>query len=402
MARVKLTPTFIKKQLICPSGIRRIEFCDDFPGFYVEVRATSPGQGTYYLRYKNKRGKTCHKKLGRTTELPLTKARNMAKTLKLKILLGADPRAEANRKKQVPTFEKFIHEQYLPYVKVRKRSWDKDVSLLNNRLLPVLGKYPLDEINRTQIISLHRVLRESGLAAATCDRHLVLIKYVFNLAVEWETIECSPAARVKLFKEDNKKERYLNETELARLVHVLQTDNNRAVCLVVLFLLSTGSRRNEALQSKWSDIDMGKRVWRIPAQNSKSKRIRSVPLNDTALSVLKELRKAGDQEYLFISPRTGMRLKSITGVWFRLRIKANLLDFRLHDCRHQYASMLVNSGRSLYEVQQILGHQDPKVTMRYSHLSTKTLQSASDSAASIIGTLTFESVKKNTLYKPSA
>ena len=53
----------------------------------------------------------------------------------------------------------------------------------------------------------------------------------------------------------------------------------------------------------------------------------------------------------------------------------------IHDLRHQYASFLVNDGRTLYEVQQILGHSTPKVTQRYSHLSTATLQGAASSAA---------------------
>jgi site-specific recombinase XerD len=57
---------------------------------------------------------------------------------------------------------------------------------------------------------------------------------------------------------------------------------------------------------------------------------------------------------------------------------------RIHDLRHQHASSLVNSGRTLYEVQQILGHSGPSVTIRYSHLSTKTLQDAADSASDII------------------
>jgi site-specific recombinase XerD len=52
--------------------------------------------------------------------------------------------------------------------------------------------------------------------------------------------------------------------------------------------------------------------------------------------------------------------------------------------RHQYASFLVNSGRTLYEVQQILGHSSPLVTQRYAHLSTKAMQEAADTAGDII------------------
>ena len=71
-------------------------------------------------------------------------------------------------------------------------------------------------------------------------------------------------------------------------------------------------------------------------------------------------------------------------VWTRLRAKAGLPHLRIHDLRHQFASFLVNSGRSLYETQQILGHSDPKVTMRYSHLSSKALQEAANCASIMI------------------
>jgi site-specific recombinase XerD len=81
---------------------------------------------------------------------------------------------------------------------------------------------------------------------------------------------------------------------------------------------------------------------------------------------------------------TGERLKYVHRVWERLRIKAELPHLRLHDLRHQHASFLVNQGHSLYVVQQILGHNDPSVTQRYAHLSTKSLQGASDSASKMI------------------
>ena len=60
---------------------------------------------------------------------------------------------------------------------------------------------------------------------------------------------------------------------------------------------------------------------------------------------------------------------------------AGLPHLRLHDLRHQFASFLVNDGRTLYEVQAILGHSSSKVTERYAHLSTKTLQDAANSAS---------------------
>ena len=135
--------------------------------------------------------------------------------------------------------------------------------------------------------------------------------------------------------------------------------------------------------TKWKHIDRENRVWRIPASNSKSKKVRSVPLNDSAIEVLDRLGTEGKFEWLFRSV-TGERLKHVHRVWDRLRVKAGLPHLRLHDLRHEHTSLLVNQGHSLYVVQQILGHKDPSVTQRYAHLSTRSLQDASDSASKAI------------------
>jgi integrase len=159
---------------------------------------------------------------------------------------------------------------------------------------------------------------------------------------------------------------------------------HRNVRLICLFLLSTGARLNEALRARWVDVDRGTRVWRIPARTSKSKRVRSVPLNDSALDVLAQLDTEGNHEYLFVNRRRGKPYSNIHKVWRDLRSRAGLPHLRIHDLRHQYASFLVNSGRTLYEEQQILGHSDPSVTQRYAHLSKKSLQDVADSADDII------------------
>lgn len=85
------------------------------------------------------------------------------------------------------------------------------------------------------------------------------------------------------------------------------------------------------------------------------------------------------------NPAAGFKLfNEDNKVWERIRAEAGLPHVRIHDLRHSYASFLVNSGRTLFEVQQILGHSQPQVTQRYSHLSTKTLQDAANTASVII------------------
>jgi integrase len=386
MPIIKLTQEFVTQQLSCPEGKSRIEYCDkELPGLYIEVRPKSQGQGTYYLRYKDHNQKTCHQKVGRTLELNLVDARKKAKTLKAEISLGADPRGDEKARLAVLTFASFFEEHYLPYVKPRKRSWKRDDELYTLRIKDVFGYKRLNQITRQQIQSFHTNLLAQGLAPATCDHHIKLMKHAFNLAIDWGLLtEKNPAARIPLFNRDNKVEHYLDETQLETLLTVLRTDENRNVCLIALFLLSTGARLNEALQAKWDQVDRQTRVWRIPASNSKSKRIRSVPLNDSALDVLKQLDTEGKFDHLFVNHQSGNSYTTIHKVWGRLRKKAGLTHLRIHDLRHQYASFLVNSGRTLYEVQSILGHSDAKVTQRYAHLSSKSLQEAANSASVII------------------
>lgn len=375
-----LTTAFLSNGLHCPTGKRRIEYVsDDRSGLYIEVRSTSPGQGTWYLRYKNDAGKTCHAKLGRTTDLELPDARKAARTLKAHIQLGADPSGDAKARKAVPTLNDFFESQYLPYAKPRKRTWDKDAEYYRLRLRQAFGTKRLDQITRQQIQAFHTRLRSQGLAAASCNHYLKLMKQMLNLALRWDIIPANPAVGIPMFKEENLVENYLNNDELKRLLMVLQSDENRAVCRIALFLLSTGARLNEVLRATWDQIDRETGIWRIPASNSKSRKVRAVPLNASALEVLGQLDSG--TSFLFASGRSGKPYTTITKVWDRLRKKAGLPHLRIHDLRHQYASFLVNSGRTLYEVQQILGHSNPTVTQRYAHLSVDSLKGAADSAS---------------------
>lgn len=69
-----------------------------------------------------------------------------------------------------------------------------------------------------------------------------------------------------------------------------------------------------------------------------------------------------------------------------MRDQLGLEDVRIHDLRHTYASLLVNKGVSLYEVQQLLGHSSAQVTQRYAHLAPNTLHRRTEIVAQIINT----------------
>jgi len=382
---VKLTESFISNGLQCSAGKRREEFVDSVvPGMFIEVRAVSSGQGTYYFRYKDVNAHTQTKKLGRTADISLAEARTQAKALRAEVALGGNPRADEKAAKAVITLDDFFNDHYLAYAKSHKRSWGRDEELYRLRIKAVFGHKRLNQITRLQVQNFHASVLNEGLAAASANHHIKLIRRMFNLAISWDMLEKNPASRIQMFEEDNQEERYMNDAQLGNLMEVLKTDSARSVCLITTFLLATGCRLNEALSATWSQVDKDKRVFRVAAKNAKSKRMRPVPLNDHAIQVLEQLSTEGQYEHLFINKKTKKPYVNIAKVWERLRTKAGLPNLRLHDLRHQAASHLINSGSSLYIVQQILGHSDPSVTQRYAHLSMKSLNDASDNASAII------------------
>lgn len=379
---VKLTQDFIDHHLVCPADVNRIEYVsDDRSGLYLEVRKSSMGTATAYMRYRDANNKSCHQKIGRTVDMTLAEIKEAAKTLKAEIALGADPRAEERARLAVMTLNQFFFQQYLPHAKLNKRSWKRDVELFS-RLDKRFGNKRLNEVTRLELQSFHGSLRNEGLAPATANHHIKLAKRMFNLAISWDLATANPATNIRLYAEDNLVENLLDEEQLNRLITVLNTAKPRAVCLLLLFLLSTGSRFSEAAKSTWSQIDLKNRVWRIPATNSKSKKVRAVPLNDSAMAVINELDTKDEFEYLFINVKTKMPYTTIARSWANLKKVAGIpAFFRVHDCRHTFASLLVNSGVSLYVTQQLLGHSTPVVTQRYAHLNVSSLQTASDFAS---------------------
>lgn len=79
---------------------------------------------------------------------------------------------------------------------------------------------------------------------------------------------------------------------------------------------------------------------------------------------------------MFANPDTGKPFNSIYNSWNTARKRAGLEDVRIHDLRHSFASFLINGGRSIYEVGELLGHTQVKTTMRYAHLANETLLEA--------------------------
>lgn len=385
MPIVNFTPAFMTTGLVVPAGKQKIEYSvADEPGLFVECRASTTAVPTWYLRLKNAKGTNVYRKLGTIKDLTLTQAKKLARQLKVEHAEALKQPASEKPALCEMTFDTFMVDHYFPHAKLHKRSWVRDDQLYRIRVKPQFGHVRLCDITRYKVQQFQNHLSTTGLSPASQDHHIKLIRHALNLAVEWEFLEKNVLKGVKLLNVDNQLHDVANAEQLQRLVEILKTDGNRPVCHIIMFLLSTGARLTEALTAKWKDVDQEKGLWTIPAATAKSKKTRTVPLNDSAMWVLAEAGKLQRFEAVFANPETGKPFTTITRVWYRLRKAAGIQKMRLHGTRHQFAEMVVSSGRSLYDVQILLGHSDPRVSQRYAKLSMHTLREAAGTASLLV------------------
>jgi len=352
----------------------------------LQLERLRKGVGKWRLRVEDEdgRGRSCIT-LGDAPLLSINEARLLAEKAKKQIALGEHPSAKKALNRQVPTVYDFIHNSYLPYVQGYKRSWKCDAGLLRKHIEPIWGKKYLDQITKADLIGLmakHRTTHAPG----SCNRLLILLRYLFSCAIKWEipAIKSNPTAGIPLMKEDNQRERFLTSEEAHTLYEELKRSDNKMLQYIVPMLILTGARKREVLDARWEDFDFERRSWRI--HTTKLGRPRHVPLSDGVISLLNSIPRF-DCEWVLPNPKTLKPYVQIFSSWNTARNAVGLSDVRMHDLRHSYASFLVNSGRTLYEVQRLLGHTQIKTTQRYAHLSPDTLLDATNAANRAVGGL---------------
>ena len=226
-------------------------------------------------------------------------------------------------------------------------------------------------------------LAAQGLSPATCNRNLAVFKSVCSLAMLHGVLPAgqSPCAGVSAFKIHFQRERCLNLAEARRLMRALER-SSRPEAAAIRLLLLTGARKSEILKARWENVRLDQRLLTVPL--SKSGKPRHILLSDEAVAVIRSLPRAPGCPWLFPGHAPGKPLSDIFLFWRTLRRGLGLADMRIHDLRHSFASFLVNAGHSLYEVQKLLGHSDPRTTMRYAHLGQASLLSATQNVSDFL------------------
>ena len=145
---------------------------------------------------------------------------------------------------------------------------------------------------------------------------------------------------------------------------------------MIRLLMLTGARRGEILSLKWNYIDLEQGIARLPDSKTGFK-VLQLPF--PAVAILEKLPRLS--EYVLPSPAAVGHMVNIKDAWGDVLKQSGLTGWRIHDLRHAFASMMVNSGASLPIVGKILGHTQASTTQRYAHLEENPARKAAEEAA---------------------
>lgn len=321
-------------------------------------------------------------KLGDYPHMDVADARYRALEHRAQIATGIDPQAiiAASHESQL-TLRSFVTDDYLPHAYATKRSAKDDESRFRN-ILPEFGDVALANLSSHAIQRLHDRLRVQG-CAATANRHLALLKRCMNLAIIWgKLVGANPVRGIRMHQENNQRHRYLSGDELRSFLDALEAEPSRSLADALRFLLMTGARRTEVLQARWDAIDFEKQQWYLP--HTKNGKSRFVLLNDAAVELLSQRPRTEGNVYVFPGRNEGGPIINPYKGFQRALARSGITGLRIHDLRHSFASLAINNGATLYEVQHLLGHSDSKTTTRYAHVASANLRKASAHVSAII------------------
>ena len=200
---------------------------------------------------------------------------------------------------------------------------------------------------------------------ATINRYKAAVSVVFTYACRQYGLTTNPTKYISSLPENNERTRFLSEAERTRLFGCCRASQWDKLYLLVLLAITTGARKGELTKLRWNDIDFDRRTAYVATTKNGQPKV--LPLTD---SVIKELQlfDTKDSSLIFASKIKEEVAYCFTKPWKKALEDAEIKDFRFHDLRHSCASYLAQSGASLLEIADVLGHKQISVTKRYSHL----------------------------------
>jgi integrase len=368
----KLTKTLVDNSE--PAAKDRFIYDDAITGFGLKV--TPAGRKVFVLDYRAGR-RTRRVTIGKYPDLTAHQARAEAERLRGEIAGGSDPATARREAKTGMTVTLALAEFDADHVTVRLRPNTvlEYRRIINVTIIPELGNRHLRDVERSDIARFHHRLRDTP---ALANRALAILSKMFNWVelLGYRPDGSNPCRHVQKYKE-NARERFLSESELARLADALR--ETEAVmpyaAAAIRLLILTGARRGEILALRWQHVDFEAACLRLPDSKTGAKVIHLTP---AALEILQSLPRIENNPFVIVGLKAGTHLFDLKGAWMRVRSQAGLEGVRLHDLRHSFASVAVGAGLSLPMIGKLLGHTQQQTTQRYAHLADDPVKAANE------------------------
>lgn len=218
----------------------------------------------------------------------------------------------------------------------------------------------------------HYLAGNDDVMASTQSKKLSVIKSFFSWLVDEEIILRNPAARIKQVKQPKRLPKALTEIELEMLREACDTLRERALIEV---MYSTGCRLSEVSGMKRNDVNWAAGSIRVIGKGNKE---RIVYLNPKAIyhieQYLEECKEnENNSEYLLSTerrPYRQMKSKTIQDAVDKIASRTNIdKNVTPHVFRHTMATLAMENGIELGDLQQLLGHSNPGTTLRYAEVS---------------------------------
>jgi integrase len=303
---------------------------------------------------------------GRTRKLTLSGGLSLAAAHRAtadalyKVEQGIDPAVARQQQKQkqrlaaAATFAA-VAAEYLRREGKTLRSVEHRRSTLDRLVIPVIGDRPIGDIRRSEIVRLlDQVEERSGPSSA--DDCLAFIRKICNWHAtrsdDFRTPIIRGMARTK--PSERARSRILNDDELRAVWKTAAVEPQHTFTALLQFLLLTASRRNEARNMTWAEVD-GRGDWTLPAARNKTKVDLVRPLSDAALALLKRRPRIDASPFVFSS--NGRRpIGGLERYKKRFDKACGVTGWTLHDLRRTARSLMSRAGVSPDHAERCLGH----------------------------------------------
>ena len=300
--------------------------------------------------------------LGTYPALSLADAREQAgRALRTVQYDGADPAANKRADRGAETFEELAQEYLERHAKREKRSWRKDVQILEKDPLPRFGKRKAKDITRRDIIAMLDDIVERG-APIQANRTLEVVRKVFNWAIGRDIVQVNPCHRLPKPSSENQSDRVLTEAQIRGMWKAMEAEAPLTAAVFKLRLL-TAQRGAEVLAMRWDQISDG--WWTVPAEVAKNGLAHRVPLTPQAQLLLDAIRPlSADTGWVFPGVGGGRHRVAVHKAHNRIRDRSGV-SFVPHDLRRTAASHMTGMGISRLVVSKLLNHVERGVTAVY-------------------------------------